>query len=293
MAFEHYDKCALLLPMDGANNGTVFTDWSPNPKTVTVNGNAKTSTAQSKYYGSSGYLDGAGDYLGTPLLDYTQSKMTIMAWIRPSSLAAHSSILSSRFDGGPPTPLGFFIRLNTDGAVRLVGYDAAGSIALDITSTTKVSINTWTHIAAIKNGSNWAIYVAGSMDVNGNQSAVITDRVGGFFCIGADGNNATGYFTGNIQDVAVFYGNLWTSNFTPPEKLIGEIAGTVRDKDDAIASRIITAVPRANPTRAFSTTSSAVDGTYSLRVPATECSRIALADETTLYNDIVDRIIPE
>jgi len=51
MAFEHYDKCSLLLPMDGANNGTTFTDWSPSPKTVTRNGNAKTVTAQSKYYG--------------------------------------------------------------------------------------------------------------------------------------------------------------------------------------------------------------------------------------------------
>jgi hypothetical protein len=56
----------LAIPMDGANNGTTFTDESATikgsgtAKAITVVGNTKTLTAQSKYYGSSGFFDGNG-----------------------------------------------------------------------------------------------------------------------------------------------------------------------------------------------------------------------------------------
>jgi hypothetical protein len=55
--------------MDGANNGTTFTDESAtirgsgSAKTIAPTGNAKTSTTTSKFYGSSGSFDGTGDYL--------------------------------------------------------------------------------------------------------------------------------------------------------------------------------------------------------------------------------------
>lgn len=35
VADTYYDDTILLLPMSGDNNGTIFTDWSPSPKTVT------------------------------------------------------------------------------------------------------------------------------------------------------------------------------------------------------------------------------------------------------------------
>ena len=62
----HYANVSLLLHGDGADNGTVFTDNSHSPKTVTAYGNAKTSTAQSKFGGSSIFFDGNGDYLVSP-----------------------------------------------------------------------------------------------------------------------------------------------------------------------------------------------------------------------------------
>ena len=54
----------LIMPMNGTNNGTTFTDISTSSHTPSsVAGNTKTSTTQSKFYGSSGYFDGSGDYL--------------------------------------------------------------------------------------------------------------------------------------------------------------------------------------------------------------------------------------
>jgi len=65
-ADEHYNSVSLLLNANGADNSTVFTDTSPTPKTVTAVGNAKISTSQSKFGGSSMYFDGTGDYLTSP-----------------------------------------------------------------------------------------------------------------------------------------------------------------------------------------------------------------------------------
>lgn len=58
-----FSNVALLLPLDGANGSTSFTDLSSSPKTVTPSGNAQISTAQSKFGGASLSLDGNGDFL--------------------------------------------------------------------------------------------------------------------------------------------------------------------------------------------------------------------------------------
>jgi hypothetical protein len=47
------DKVVLFLKGDGVNNSTDIIDSSPNPKTITRFGDAKISTEQSKYGGSS------------------------------------------------------------------------------------------------------------------------------------------------------------------------------------------------------------------------------------------------
>ena len=36
MADANYSDVVLLLPMNGADGGTAFTDYSPTPKTVTL-----------------------------------------------------------------------------------------------------------------------------------------------------------------------------------------------------------------------------------------------------------------
>ena len=79
----------LAIPMDGANNDTTFTDKSAtikgsgSAKTITRYGDTKTSTAQSKYYGSSGYFDGTGDYLQVANnvdLQFGTGDFTIEGW---------------------------------------------------------------------------------------------------------------------------------------------------------------------------------------------------------------------
>jgi hypothetical protein len=50
MSDTHYSNVSLLLPMNGENNGTVFTDYSPTNKVISLFGDTKTATAQSRFY---------------------------------------------------------------------------------------------------------------------------------------------------------------------------------------------------------------------------------------------------
>ena len=304
MAFTDYDKCSLLLPMDGANNGTTFEDWSPNPKTVTANGNAKTVTTQSKYYGSSGYFDGAGDNLQIPANDafsFGSDDFTIAAWMRlnvsKTTTGNYSGIVSR---DATTLNRGWLLTQQGDSGGKIIFAFRDGTTAYTVSSSTIPVVDVWYHIAAIRYNDTLTLYIAGtgesSLDVTGasvNDNPTY-DTFVGTICSSLNSPAANFDLNGYLQDLIIINGSaLWTSDFTPPPRLIGEISGTVKDKDDNVASRIITACPRSNPTRAFSTVSSAGDGSYTLIAPATEVSRIALADETVLYNDIVDRIIPE
>lgn len=294
MAFEHFDKCQILLPMNGANNGITFSDYSVVPKTVTAVGNAKTSTAQSKYYGSSGYFDGSGDYLtlsNTRDLHLTNQDFTLSAWVYPEALAGENGIIG-KWSGADN--YSWIMVLNASNQIAIYYYtNATTSVFSNFTSSFSVTDGVWTHIAITRSGNTLRIFANGVLRyTNASFTPTIFNPAAPITC-GGDGVGGSS-FKGYLQDVYMLLGVAqWTADFTPPDKTTGIISGVVKDKNNAVASRIITAIPRNNPTRVFQTTSSGADGTYSLRVPATEVSRIALANETELYNDIVDRIYPE
>ena len=82
----YFPQTKLLLPFNGTNGAQVTSDSSNRNATVTFNGNASLSTAQSKFGGSSLYLDGTGDsvsisdtYWNTAI---NSGDFTIEFWVR-------------------------------------------------------------------------------------------------------------------------------------------------------------------------------------------------------------------
>jgi hypothetical protein len=95
---EFYSSVSLLLHGNGTNNGTSFIDNSPSPLVMTRVGNTVTSTAQSKFGGSSLLFDGNGDALTAPntgsVFSFSTNSYTMEAWIRPAGLSGLKVILS-------------------------------------------------------------------------------------------------------------------------------------------------------------------------------------------------------
>jgi len=236
MTDAYYDDVVLLLPMRGANNGVVFQDYSPSPKTVTVYGDAKTVTAESKYYGSSGYFDGSGDYLSldnATAFALGTSNFTVEMWIYSSSFAAAQFLLDFR----PAATNGAYPSLNIQTSGK-VNYYANSGTSIE---SNAIDVNAWVHVALVRASSVTKLYINGV-----NQGSAYSDSTN-YLCpaarpVAASSGFSAGTATlnGYMQDLRITKGTArYTDTFTPPTRLFGAISGTVLDVDGNPAERTI------------------------------------------------------
>jgi hypothetical protein len=207
--------------MSGANNSTTFTDNSYTPKTVTAVGDTKISTAQSKWYGSSAYFDGTGDYLSTSSssdLEMGSGDYTVELWFYATTNTDGGLVFKGQYQNGATWLPGFGIRRLSATLMRFyfnTSTTGAGERYYDYTTTTNT--NTWYHIAMVVSGGTGYAFVNGTL-------------VGTLTSIGTIGTSTTGItvgafpynignicFTGYINDLRITKGVArYTATFTPP-----------------------------------------------------------------------------
>ena len=299
MADHHYPSVSLLLPMNGTNGGTTFTDWSPVLKTVTAYGNAGTSTVQSKYYGSSGYFDGAGDYLRipySPSFDPESSDFTVELWLRIEAYrTAYAHICGSysfgSVDGGTANA-GWQLGCSPTGQISF-GWGNLSGVWTTVVNSGATSIGTgvFKHVALVKSGTTYTIYLDGENVGSATYSTSIA-YTKSYFYVGSYNRSDTPFsstitINGYMQDLRITKGVArYTSNFTPPSRFLGTISGTVLDDTGSSAERTVLCVPRGVPSKIQSTVSTS--GSYSLTAPDAEYTVICLDDSAgTQYNALV------
>lgn len=212
-----FDSVSLLLHMDGSNGNTTFTDSSKNALTVTANGNAQISTAQSKFGGASGAFDGAGDWLsGTQSFLVGTGDFTIEAWIYTSSVSGDQEVFCI-CDPSNNAASNILFEVNNGGAIRGSVRDGSGGVQLDITSSTSpILTNTWQHIAFVVSGSSGVLYVDGISKANGTISGSRSQNETAFR-IGRLTAAIPRDFNGYIDDIRITKGVArYAANFTPP-----------------------------------------------------------------------------
>jgi len=180
-------------------------------------GDAKISTAQSKWGGSSIYFDGTGDWLQVPWNEYYNigsSNYTVECWIKTSSTAAD---IVSAFNSGSPFPgwlfgIGFN---NSDGKLKF--YNANNSTSETYSSTGTVNDNNWNHVAVTKSGTTLRFFINGTLDSTHTLTIVGTGSNQPII-IGADNNpSKVRLLTGYINDLRITKGYArYTGTFTLP-----------------------------------------------------------------------------
>lgn len=295
MADPYYANVSLLLPMNGANNGTVFTDYSATPKTITRYGDAKTVTAQSQYYGSSGYFDGSGDYLATPNsadFNFGTGDFTIEFWLRTpiawSSQPSSSTIVGQKLNDASN---GWVIYRDGNQPSK-INARIGGTNNLFTTSTP--TPNTWEHWRVVRSSTSLKWYKNGVLDASGTNSTNVSEASASLK-IGMADTWANSYLNTYLQDLRITKAVARaTEDFTPPANLLPAISGTILDTNGTPCARTVHLFDRASGTKLGTTISDASTGQYALYAPPSgnEVMRVVLADEPTLYNDIIDRILP-
>jgi len=212
-------SAVLLLRGDGANNSVTILDESESAKTVTVVGDAKISTTQSKFGGSSIYFDGTADRLtlaASSDFAFGTNDFTIETWIYSEDISG-------------ATQRGFFQLSGSSGGLAtgtatgiVIAFGSAGALTVIVggvtwTSSLALSQNTWYHIAVTRSGDVHRLFVDGTQRGSSTSSRVnITQQnvvVGGVY--------STGYlYKGYLDDFRITKDfALYTANFTPPGAL--------------------------------------------------------------------------
>ena len=202
----YFPQTRLLLPFDGANTATTTSDLSNGNHSVTFNGNAQISTAQSKFGGSSCYFDGTGDYLSVPSSsDFVWAgAFTLECWVRFSSLSGSPYVTTSGTDDD------YFHRIRYTSS----GWNIAMLSTVLSGGTDSLSVDTWYHIALVRKSDNTTVfYRDGVSKATGTVSGTINNNNGLLF-----GKYSGGYYlNGYIDDVRVTQSLArYTSAFTPP-----------------------------------------------------------------------------
>lgn len=214
-ADAYSSSVALLLHMDGTNNSTTFTDSGPSARSITANGDAKVSTAQSKFGGASCLLDGNGDYLtaGTSTgYDIGTGDMTLEAWVYFTTVPTtgyagfantHTSTTSAtntHWHWGYRPGTGFYFARHTDGTHSYCSWTPV--------------VNTWYAVAAVRSSGSISLYIDGvSQTVTNATRFSAVSFSGGTLAIGMIATPH--YFAGYIDEFRFTRAARYSASYTP------------------------------------------------------------------------------
>jgi len=213
--FTAITNTSLLL--SGTNAG-IYDNAMEND--VTTVGSTQVSTSVVKYGTGSMKFNGTTDYLTipyTPQYNFGTSNWTVECWVNATSLSGGTICALNDFNNGGYASIR--PQINTDGSMYLLCASAnPGWINTSTTATGLISTGTWYHIAAVRNGSTFTLYINGTSQLTYTSSSALFST-GTYSHIGCvfSGSSASGFFTGYIDDFRVTNGVArYTANFTPP-----------------------------------------------------------------------------
>ena len=231
---QYYNNTSLLLRGQGSNGSTSIIDSSVNNSIVSRFGNTMISTTQSKYGGSSIYFDGNGDYLTIPNstnYDFGTGNFTIEMWVNPSAVGLVTGDQKHLF-GKRATSLSYasvlgfltYSSVTSNFSVSFFRSTNGTSYSIQYTSpATFVSPNVWTHLAFVRSGNEYSVYVNGIKYIASASSSGVVYNDTSAFAVGSTFSGispSTRAFSGYIDDFRVTKGIArYTSNFTPPGAL--------------------------------------------------------------------------
>lgn len=210
MADAYADYVKLLMRFDGANNSTVFTDESPNHFVPVVTGSPVISTTQSKFGGSSLYLNGSSWLTIGNTNRFTETgDFCIEFWFYgPSN--PYSGLVTQ---GSSYSVFNALTIMTHAGSGSYVGDVINGSFYWVMGGTNVIPANTWTHVAYSRSGTTCRVFI------NGSLVEITTLAVNTLTCdtplsigYGPTWGNCIGY----IDDLRITVGvPRYTANFTP------------------------------------------------------------------------------
>ena len=205
---------ALLLNM--TNAGILDNAMMNDLETV---GNAQISTSVKKYGTGSMYFDGSGDNLNIPVNENTNfgsGNFTIEGWLYLNTTGIYQ-VFFSRTLASSSGYGGTWIRVTDTNVLQAAFSSGTSAHDIVITCSTALSASTWYHVAYVRNGSTFTIYLNGTSNGTATTSATMSSA-GNAATVGVQFNSSSafGYLNGYIDDLRITKYARYTANFTAP-----------------------------------------------------------------------------
>lgn len=198
VADPYASNVKLLLTGSGANGTQAFRDESGLNNVITVSGNTVVDRNRGRVGGGSIYFDGTGDWLYTNNAIFScvaSGDFTYEAWVYKTTASMGAVI-------GLDASTGSLMIDNITPTIQFGTYNYASS---------SIILNTWQHIALVKQGTLFTWYING---INAGTFTKSVDIAASKLWVGGAGSNFP--FTGYINNIRVTSGTArYTGNFTP------------------------------------------------------------------------------
>ena len=210
-------------------------DVSTNAHDITVNGNVFTTPFNTYDYaaysagtnGGSVYLNGTTDYLQSAAnsdFQFGTSDFTVEVWVYFEALPSES-VLLSKWNAGGQAGTNQWLLFVADSTPSFVwSTDGLTSPNAGVTGP-NLALNSWHHLAAVRNGSSITLYVNGVPGTSESESGSLYGSETELLGIGyrRDNNSGTSRLTGYMSDIRIVKGTavytagvVNTAAFTPP-----------------------------------------------------------------------------
>jgi hypothetical protein len=171
---------------------------------------APTSAYSAATNGGSGYFDGTGDYLSSPIdaaFQFGTGDFTVESWWYPTTI---SSTYQSIAGVWLTSQYGWLLQVRSTDILIAVG---GGSFT--VVGSATIAANQWHHVAATRSGTTVRVFLNGVLLNSGTSSASATASTPLQIGRNEDGNQqyVNGYLSGTRL---VKGGALYTATFTPP-----------------------------------------------------------------------------
>lgn len=226
-----FNAVSLLLHGDGTNGAqnNTFLDGSTNNFTITRTGNVTqgsfspfvlSGAYSTSVNGGSMYFDGTGDYLTLPsntAFTFATGNFTVELWFNASSYKSFGVLFSTT--ALYTTASNIYLQTNSPGTSFVVS--SAGPAL--ITDANTFNLNTWYHIAVVRNATTMTLYVNGVS----RGSVINTANFTSDTPIIGSVNTTTYPVNGYISNLRLVKGAaVYTAAFTPPTAPLTAITNT-------------------------------------------------------------------
>ena len=196
----HFPKVTALLPLNGSNGGTSATDESNSNATVTFQGSSTTSTAQSKFGGSSLYVPNshpAGVYIsGVGSTITFAADFTIEWWVyrvQATTVAGQvigpiigSASVSNHSGNYVAMSLGYLGSAATESLLYSSSNGSSWNVASGVSLGTGSAgtVGQWVHMALTRSSTTWNFYVDGTRTYTGTLGSATLSTPGTYLTLG-------------------------------------------------------------------------------------------------------------